>query len=174
MLTPKEVESLKKAALEIRRAKKPLSALIFSAMAKGIWTRSRKSIAGLVSGYAEFSPSWARGMMEELGFRVRSATTDRTVSAQTVVEEGAIFYAELKPHSDVEHALLFNFDEFFCALDASQRWTWERVKKGEKSNIAIAKKKKASHALYAARPMAKFTLCSASSTGQLTACMRGT
>ncbi|KAJ9443144.1 hypothetical protein DIPPA_00754 [Diplonema papillatum] len=89
-----------------------------------------------------FSVSWAKAEMARMGIRVRKATTDRTVSAKQIRDDGALFYKELSQTDVGCKALLFNMDEFFVHLDNSnQQWTWERVKRGEKKNIAVASNK---------------------------------
>ena len=69
--------------------------------------------------------------MHRCDLRVRSATTDRAVGAQTVVTEGVGFYKTISSIEGMAPELAFNFDEFFTCLGDNAKWAWGRVKVAE-------------------------------------------
>lgn len=125
----------------IRKTGTPVSSFLFARVARGIVRRSRPAISEQ-DRVAIFCLTWARDEMKRMGINVRKGTTDRTVSAAQISTDGEDFYTKLA-FCGVQHKeLLFNMDEFFIKLEnGGQQWTWERVKRGEKKNIAITAEK---------------------------------
>ena len=141
LLLPAERETLSKAFDTIRSSGQAVTAYLFSRVARGIVTRARPTLTAQ-DRVALFSTSWARDEMGRMGLRVRRGTTDRTVTAGRIAADGRVFYDQLAATGVQHKSLLFNMDEFFCKMDnAGRSWTWERVRKGEKKNIAIKSEK---------------------------------
>ena len=117
----------------------------FRFLARGVVRRSHgDGFVEPVPGLHAFSVPWASAELRRLGFNRRAATTDRTVAADLIVAAGATYFArlrELQQAHQFHRSLIFNVDEFFVLLHDNSRFTWEKVAKGAKKNIAIAEDK---------------------------------
>ena len=136
LLTDGEMEKVLNLTQRTRALGWPITAARFSALARGVTLKSRGSLSN-VPGVEQFSASWAKTQMHKHGFRVRAATTSRTVTAKQVVEEGERWFQELEELRGVDPRLVFNVDEFFVRLEAEHRWTWERVERGAKDAVVV-------------------------------------
>jgi hypothetical protein len=86
----------------LRAAGLPLSAAKVAAGAKGILSRDKNGITDDQGGPAKFSVSWATKWLKRNGFRVRSATTDRTIGAEEIAALGPPFFQEAHD-AEVKH-----------------------------------------------------------------------
>lgn len=141
MMLASERQTLSTTFDSIRKSGTPVTSFLFAQVARGIVQRSRPDL-GKQDRVALFSTSWARDEMRRMGLNVRRGTTDRTVPASQIKKDGLEFYASLSSCGVQHKSLLFNMDEFFLKLDnGGQNWTWERVRRGEKKNVAISTEK---------------------------------
>lgn len=117
-----EEEELAKVLQHWRSKGNAVDSSLVSSVGKGMYGQR---YAGTVNSLFAFSNTWARSFMHRYDFRVRSATADRTVDAQTVVTEGVEFYKTISSIEGMVPELTFNFDEFFTCLGDNAKWTWE-------------------------------------------------
>ena len=123
---------------QIRAACAPVCSRVFASVARGIVARTRPEVV-LQERVLLFSLSWAKEQMKRCGIRRRAATTDRTVSAKQIKKDGIGFYRSLRESGCAYSALVFNMDEFFLTLGSDgTKWTWARIRQGERANIPIA------------------------------------
>jgi hypothetical protein len=141
LLTAAEEEELLGTLAEMRGSSVPLCARLVASIAKGIVEHLRPGTTTHTDGALRVSRSWAAKWLAAHGFRVRAATTDRTISAEAICALAPAFYDNLRATNAKHPELIFNMDEFFVQLEQTSKWTWERVAVGEKCNIAIADNK---------------------------------
>ena len=114
LITDVERTILNKAFDAFRAKGVAITASLFAAVARGIVKRKRPTdFGGRIDGLMEFSDSWAREEMKRCGMMIRAATTDRTIAAATIVQQGRIFYEAVAQHKPARPQLLYNVDEFF-------------------------------------------------------------
>jgi hypothetical protein len=147
LLTTREKEDVANTISIYRRTAKQVTTATWIGAARAALAESRPHMRGteLAKLVHVLSKSWAAVAMRRAGLRVRAATTDRTVQAGLIVQEGRAFYKNLKglaKDNAVDPRLTLNMDEFFVELeDGNGNWTWERLQVGEKANIAVKQSK---------------------------------
>ena len=98
-------------------------------IARGILKRTRPR--AVAEGALKISDQWARDAMSLCGFRVRRATTDRTVTCDEIRLKGVPFFKELSQKKVKCRSLVFNLDEFFCntstsSLSLTRHWAGQQ------------------------------------------------
>jgi hypothetical protein len=138
LLLPREEQELLYCLRKFRHSSLPLRAKRVMRLARGIVAHSRPGALMTQGGVITLSKSWAIDWLHHHSFRVRSATTDRTISPEEVARVGPPFFQELREAQVTNPALCFNMDEFFMRSgDGTADWTWEEADKGKRMNVAI-------------------------------------
>ena len=107
LLTDDEMARLLSLTQRTRSLGWPITASRFASLARGITLKTRGTLSN-VPGVAQFSDSWAKKHLRKEGFRVRAATTSRTVTARQVVEEGGRWFRELEELRGSDVRVIFN------------------------------------------------------------------
>jgi hypothetical protein len=127
---------------KFRNSSLPLRAKRVMRLARGILRHHRPTVLATQGGFMTLSKSWAIHWLHDHGFRVRGATSDRTVTPEEVARVGPPFFQEIRDSGVSDPALCFNMDEFFMRSgDGTSDWTWQEVEKGKKMNVSIRKDK---------------------------------
>ena len=149
MLSPSENELLLSAFLKLRETGTAVRASLVADAARGIKEKSTPGSTTIDGGRLKFSVSWAKEWMQQNGIRILHATTDRTSTPKQVVDSSVGFFSDLEKYKgQVSKPFTYNADEFFVCLSLSdngssqniffsQKWTWERIQKGENRTVAV-------------------------------------
>jgi len=124
-------EKLGKALARFRDRGLPVDSSLVVSMSRGILERHHRGSTIATGGAKVVSRAWANQWLKANGFRYRAATTDRTVSAKQIVEDGRQFYLGVKEaveaHGVIRPRNVYNVDEFFVKFDDSATHTWEKI-----------------------------------------------
>ena len=113
----------------LRKRHEAIDSTLAACIARGILKRTRPR--AVAEGALKISDQWARDAMSLCGFRVRRATTDRTVTCDEIRLKGVPFFKELSQKKVKCRSLVFNLDEFFCntstsSLSLTRHWAGQQ------------------------------------------------
>jgi hypothetical protein len=143
LLSTQMENSLLTAVRRLRLEAHAVDASLVAAAARGMIERNRRGSTTSSGGCQIVSTAWACKWLKSHGFRFRAPMTDRTVSAEQIMQEGTRFFAELREigqENQYAKENVYNMDEFFVRFEESGN-TWEQVAAGEKKNIAVRQPK---------------------------------
>ncbi|CUF27170.1 Hypothetical protein, putative, partial [Bodo saltans] len=108
-----------------------VTAATVASICRGVQQRECSALLVENGGVQAFSKHHAKCILQRHGYKPLGATTDRTMTDQSLLACGRSFFSALeefgKTHN-VQPKNVYNFDEFFVLLDRdSKRWSWHRA-----------------------------------------------